>query len=126
MGDVELRYLSVFPDEARRGFGVNLIGAGDDGRDVLMHLDGSREPLEGVSWPSRVSALISDENAQDLMNRLWAQGLRPRGVDGGAGVVDAMRAHLASKDAHIEDIKHFASLAATNTMVMIPDAKGGA
>jgi len=126
MGDVELRYLSVFLDEARRGFGVNLIGAGDDGRDVLMHLDGSREPLEGVSWPSRVSALISKENAQDLIDRLWAQGLRPSGVDGGAGVVDAMRMHLASKDAHIADIKHFATIAATNTMVVMPEKKDGA
>ncbi len=124
MGVCEVKFVNVFRDDARRGYGMNIIEE-VGGVESLVMLDGSRVDLAGMGWPAQVTALMSDENAQAIMDRLWADGLRPRGVDGGTGVVDAMRAHLASKDKHIEDIKHFATIAASNTMVVMPDAKGG-
>ena len=107
MGE-RVEHVAVYRDHARNGFSLFVSVMGDDGVLRLALLDGSRVDIEHGAFIDRVTATIEYRHAQYLMDQLWAAGVRPSGVDGGAGVVDAMRMHLASKDQHIADLRNFA------------------
>ena len=115
----EVKYIGIYYDRARRGYSLSVVV--DDiegGGEALVRLDGSRIDLEPGAIINEVTALLEEEQAQEILNDLWASGLRPDGYRGGDEVVEAVREQVEHKDQHIEDLRYFARLATAHAVLV--------
>jgi hypothetical protein len=73
--------------------GVWLVHRNEDGRKFIAPPVVFVQMEEGVQ--TAPSLTLDHEAAQDLMNRLWQMGIRPRDGEGTMAHVGAMKEHIA-------------------------------
>lgn len=75
---------------ARHGYEVYI----QAGTTMVSHVTFTFEELKGDGRYVGPSAVLSDEDAQMLMDELWRAGLRPENGEGTDGHVNALKYHL--------------------------------
>jgi len=85
-------YIRIYAEKSIQSQAINLYVIREDGKIGRLEFD---ERLDGCFSPPTLRLPDRSSEAQALMDRLWACGLRPTEGSGSAGALAATERHLA-------------------------------
>lgn len=63
-------------------------------RSTVKFVDVIRDPVDPAVLPTGAPMIITEEEAQNLMDSLWEAGVKPSGGEGHTAHIRALNAHL--------------------------------